>query len=227
VAGISADDHFEKELRRWRRQIRPRLALAVLLALAAFLGLSILWPEWRLLYIGAGLGLSFTFCAVTLDTPPRRIENWRRGAEGERRTAKVLDRLGKSGWVIVHDVPAPRGNLDHVVAGPSGLFVLETKTAEDGPSVEASDGSYSRWQLESWARQARGNAVKLRQMLGPVGLGWINAVVVVWADFPDRVIEHDKVTYVHGEELAAWLEGRPQRTALTERQRAAIEALRV
>jgi hypothetical protein len=37
---------------------------------------------------------------------------------------------------------------------------------------------------------------------------WVAPVIVLWADFPEGVIEHRGVTYVAGEELVAWLESR-------------------
>jgi Nuclease-related domain len=39
---------------------------------------------------------------------------WRRGAVGERRTARVLAALERHGWVVLHDlaVPGSRANID-------------------------------------------------------------------------------------------------------------------
>jgi hypothetical protein len=54
---------------------------------------------------------------------------WRRGAAGERRTARLLSQLERRGWVILHDlaVPGSRANLDHLVIGPGGVFVIDSK----------------------------------------------------------------------------------------------------
>lgn len=60
----------------------------------------------------------------------RSAASWERGAEGERATAALLDRLTAYGWVVLHDLAwpgRPRANLDHVVIGPGGLFVIDTK----------------------------------------------------------------------------------------------------
>lgn len=54
---------------------------------------------------------------------------WEQGADGERATAAVLERL-PSGWHVRHDVPWPGrtyANVDHVVVGPGGLFVIDSK----------------------------------------------------------------------------------------------------
>ena len=54
---------------------------------------------------------------------------WRRGAAGERRTARLLSPLERHGWAVLHDlaVPGSRANIDHLVIGPGGLFVIDSK----------------------------------------------------------------------------------------------------
>jgi hypothetical protein len=54
---------------------------------------------------------------------------WRRGAAGERRTALLLAGLERQGWAVLHDlaVPGSRANLDHLVIGPGGVFVIDSK----------------------------------------------------------------------------------------------------
>jgi hypothetical protein len=54
---------------------------------------------------------------------------WRRGAAGERRTARLLDPLERHGWAVLHDLalPGSRANIDHLVIGPGGMFVIDSK----------------------------------------------------------------------------------------------------
>lgn len=54
--------------------------------------------------------------------------SWRRGAEGEERVAAHLASLDEP-WAVVHDLTVGRkgANLDHLVIGPPGVFVLNTK----------------------------------------------------------------------------------------------------
>jgi hypothetical protein len=61
--------------------------------------------------------------------PSAQVTAWRRGAQGERRTARVLDRLTCDGYVVFHDlaVPGSPANVDHLVIGPTGVFVLDSK----------------------------------------------------------------------------------------------------
>ncbi|WP_210428927.1 nuclease-related domain-containing protein [Nocardioides eburneiflavus] len=54
---------------------------------------------------------------------------WERGAEGEVAVARALEAL-PDGWVVLHDLAWPgrkRANIDHVVVGPGGVFVVDAK----------------------------------------------------------------------------------------------------
>jgi hypothetical protein len=58
------------------------------------------------------------------------LRNWRFGLRGEQAVAESLaDRgVAAAGYVAFHDVPGEgEWNVDHVVVGPGGVFVLETK----------------------------------------------------------------------------------------------------
>jgi len=61
----------------------------------------------------------------------RNAEAFERGADGEESTARVLGALSAEGWRVFHDVRWPgrsQANIDHVIVGPSGVFVIDTKT---------------------------------------------------------------------------------------------------
>lgn len=53
---------------------------------------------------------------------------WSVGAEGEETVAEYLSLLGDP-YRVIHDIVLPnmRGNIDHLVLGPNGVFVIETK----------------------------------------------------------------------------------------------------
>lgn len=60
----------------------------------------------------------------------RSAELWERGAEGERRTADALTGLPPDSWTVFHDLRWPGrrfANVDHVVVGPPGVFVIDSK----------------------------------------------------------------------------------------------------
>jgi hypothetical protein len=87
---------------------------------------SLLVPRLGLLVGGlaalvAGWGLRFR--------PSPDARAWRRGAAGERRTARALGPLERQGWAVLHDlaVPGSQANIDHLVIGPGGVFVIDSK----------------------------------------------------------------------------------------------------
>lgn len=58
------------------------------------------------------------------------IRTWRLGARGEQAVAESLadQKLAAAGYRSFHDVPGDGPwNTDHVVVGPAGVFVIETK----------------------------------------------------------------------------------------------------
>jgi hypothetical protein len=50
------------------------------------------------------------------------------GFQGERYVAEELNQLIAEGFRVFHDVPFENYNMDHVLVGPTGVFVVETKT---------------------------------------------------------------------------------------------------
>jgi hypothetical protein len=62
--------------------------------------------------------------------PRRQAARWLRGAAGERATAQILARLPTRRWTVIHDlaVPGSRANIDHLVIGRTGVWVVDTKT---------------------------------------------------------------------------------------------------
>jgi hypothetical protein len=54
---------------------------------------------------------------------------WRRGALGEQRTARLLASLERHGHQVFHElaIPGSVANVDHLVVGPTGVFVIDSK----------------------------------------------------------------------------------------------------
>jgi hypothetical protein len=92
---------------------------------AASLGLvKLSGPAWPL----AVLGLGGAFAAVVA-WPRSDPSRWARGAAGEVVTAAILESLPRRRWVVLHDLalPGSRANVDHLVIGPTGVWVIDTK----------------------------------------------------------------------------------------------------
>lgn len=58
----------------------------------------------------------------------RERRNYTLGFQGERFVAEELNQLLRDGFDVFHDIPFDNYNIDHVVIGPAGVFVIETKT---------------------------------------------------------------------------------------------------
>lgn len=120
-AGGSATDGFTAA-----RGVARRRRLVQVVALASGAAGASFAPglEWR----GAALGASLV--ASWMVRPDRDPERWLRGAAGEEATAALLAELPGRRWIVFHDraVPGSAANLDHVVVGPTGVWVIDTKS---------------------------------------------------------------------------------------------------
>jgi hypothetical protein len=110
----------------WTRTLPWRVA--VILGMGACGGVfgRLLAPRLGLMVgglaaVAAGWGLRFR--------PSPEASAWRRGAAGERRTARLLAALERQGWAVLHDlaIPSSQANLDHLVIGPGGVFMIDSK----------------------------------------------------------------------------------------------------
>jgi len=110
----------------WTRSLPWRVAATLSIGASGGLLGRLLAPRLALLVgvlaaVAAGWGLRFK--------PSPDVAAWRRGALGERRTARLLGQLEGHGWAVLHDLalPGSRANLDHLVIGPGGVFVIDSK----------------------------------------------------------------------------------------------------
>jgi hypothetical protein len=152
------------------------------------------------------------------ESPPDYVDRWRRGAEGEVSTARELARLGPE-WRVRHDVRSKHGNFDHLVAGPGGVFVLDSKNFAGTAQVRGSKVLVTRGHLpnEHYKRElgrwvlGQGHEIhsRLTDELGRAP--WVQGVVVFTNDFPQGLVETSRVVYVHRDRLVAWLQERPRR----------------
>jgi Nuclease-related domain len=61
--------------------------------------------------------------------------HWHRGAASEEAVGKALDELASEGFTVQHDLRQEfEGNVDHLVSGPTGVFMIETKHRGYKPS---------------------------------------------------------------------------------------------
>lgn len=118
-----------------------------------------------------------------------RLEWLRRGQEGEDRVVETILPALDGDWTVFRNVvlPGRKGDLDVILAGPAGMWVLEVKTYQGayralGERWERYAGG--RWQglSKNPGSQARMNAGMLSSFLREKGVQlWIEPVVV-WAN---------------------------------------------
>ncbi|MGO8905507.1 MAG: nuclease-related domain-containing protein [Solirubrobacteraceae bacterium] len=235
-AGAYAFGRYSRALRDWRSRIR--LILAAFLGPFIAVGLAGLFIEGHVAAWIAGMvfGIGAGVLIALRESPPAYIENWKLGAEGERKTEKALASLERPRWLVLHDVECPRGNYDHIVVGAAGVFLLETKNLQG--TVHISDGEprlRRRSDPEadkacSWIRSAAlGGAAELKKEIERrTGRRlWVQAVVVLWSGFEEGVHEDEKCVFLHGSRLREWLGSRRDvlDSATTAELCAAVEAI--
>ena len=127
-AGGSAQAEYERRAAHHAADVRRRrpriLAFGAVVAIVGLLVLMVN-PLW------GGVVLLFdVVVASALFATPNSITAWQTGEQGELRTGRLLEPLEAQGFRILHDrkIPGSRANIDHIVIGPPGIFVVETKS---------------------------------------------------------------------------------------------------
>ena len=141
-----------------------------------------LGPNWRLVG-GLVIVLGILSALVSLFVLPNDVRAWRTGAEGEVRTAGLLE-PSRCWFVVLHDrrVPGRRENIDHVVIGPTGVFVVETKNYAGDLRVRDGELYVNGRRRAGVIDRSRRQATAVSSALNDVPVTRI--VVVHRADFP-------------------------------------------
>ena len=128
--------YVSQEAVKQRRRIVVRLLVIVgLLGVVEGLVISSLipvglWPAWirPAMLIGAlvGLWVLYKWGDGGLDALEKKRVAMMRGASGETTVALALENFPDD-YRVIHDLTTESGNLDHVVVGPAGVFLLDAK----------------------------------------------------------------------------------------------------
>lgn len=134
----------------------------------------------------------------------REIEMARKGQEGEERLLEALRQSLDGNWMLFRNVVLPgrnQGDLDAVLVGPPGVWVLEVKMFNGEYRNTGEHWEYragQRWRLlkKSPSRQARDNAVRLASFFRADGLSqWVEPAVV-WANDESPLIVNNPAVAV-------------------------------
>ena len=108
-----------------RLRMRTLVALGVLAVCTAALGRGFGLHDVR--FLGSEVVLLASIFVILRYVVPL-VERRDRGASGEEHVGGLLDELADSGWEVIHDATLGRGNVDHILIGPAGVFTVETKS---------------------------------------------------------------------------------------------------
>jgi len=122
-AGASARAEHKRVAASARRAQVLRRVLVAVAAAVALVALS--GPRWLLVLAAA------TAAAAWRCRPDPDPERWLRASAAEQATAELLAGLPSRRWAVRHDLALPRSraNVDHLVVGPTGVWVVDTKVS--------------------------------------------------------------------------------------------------
>jgi hypothetical protein len=193
----------------WTRTLPWRVAAIVGIGVGGGVLGSLLAPRLGLVVAAlavaaVGWGLRFR--------PSAHAVAWRRGGAGERRTAHLLAPLERQGWAVLHDLalPGSRANLDHLVIGPGGVFVIDSKKYRGHLQLDRSGRLWhGRYPLAPTLRVVSFEADQAAQLLPDPGVAVVPVVVVHGAQVPWGKVVMDGIPVVSAKRLPSMLRELP------------------
>jgi nuclease-like protein len=191
-----------------RLRMRTLVALGVLAVLTGALGrLFGLRSAW---FVGSELALLTAMFLISRFVLPL-VDRHDRGASGEEQVGGLLDALSGNGWHVIHDVRLQHGNVDHIAAGPGGLFTIETKSHPGPVRLQRIHGAT--------LRQAQSHAEALERITGER----VEPLIVysrAWVDKP--LVRRHGVRVLPARMLLGYLDHRPATLAPDQLERACL-----
>ncbi len=143
------------------------------------------------------VGLGVLFAWLTYFIPDqitkrldKQIEAYKRGDDGEERTVQLIIQALDGTWTIFRNVNLPgrnKGDLDIVLVGPPGVWVLEVKNLSGDYRNIGEDWEYrggKKWKHSETqpSRQAKNNASRLGEFLQADHIKIFVKSAIVWAN---------------------------------------------
>ena len=189
----SFDDYYNENSEGQREKITARkgyaekksskynsiLIIGVVFSLIGLIGFIVTFLSLLVLIIGA----------VLIYYGYNNGKSWNKGIKGEYIVAEYLDQLPED-YFVFNDVkfPGSYGNLDHVVVGPTGIYVIETKNYKGFFLVKGNELFYKNGNRVKKAkgqpgRQVMANSMSLKKFLEDNGVNmdgvWISSIVTL------------------------------------------------
>lgn len=160
---------------------------------------------------------------------------WDSGVLGERRVTKELGKLDDSYYLINGvTIPPNRGDTDHIVLGPNGIFVIEAKNY--GGEIECGGDSWHRYKvgrlgkryglrMGSPSNQVKRNAKVLKDFILEHGNEifdrkiphiWVHSILVFTNERASLSVKNPTVDILGMGELSSYIENKRAELSLTE-----------
>jgi hypothetical protein len=162
------------------------IALLILLGISAFmLWLVISIPKW------------------IMNRLDKQIEEHRRGQEGEEKVTEMVIQALDGSWQVFRSICLPernKGDLDLVLVGPPGVWVLEVKNYHGkyrniGEAWQYQRGKKWKTLSKNPSRQAKNNAYRLKNFLKSDRIHTFVNEAIVWANQESPLfVENPSVT---------------------------------
>jgi hypothetical protein len=216
--GASAQAEYRRrraaERAAWRVSVPWRVAAVLAAGLAAGLLAAVLLAAVGVPRLGglAGMVTAAGLAWLLRFRPSAATRAWRRGAAGERRTARLLAPLERHGWALLHDlaIPGSHANLDHLVIGPGGVVVIDSKQYRGRLQLDQYGMLWhGRHLLISPLRKVRWKADQADEVLGIAHVQVAAIVAVHGASVPWGRLDTDGVTVVPARRVPGLLRALP------------------
>jgi hypothetical protein len=138
---------------------------------------------------------------------------WYLGAKGERVVGAVLGRLPQ-GWAVLHSLPIGHAaDIDHIVIGPGGVFVVSTKHHPGKKVWVAGHGFLVSGRRLPYMGKAGREADRVTETLASAGAFGIpvEPIIVLVGVASLTVRSQPDVPVLEARRLLSWLASQPQR----------------
>lgn len=160
--------------RKWQKNLIISLVL-FLIGFIIFYEATVMggkWDNWDYIKFYSSLIFfaSFTFFG--------RSSNYRKGAKGENAVKNALSKLSNE-YTLYNDINFPdrSGNIDHILLGSNGIFVIETKNWSGDVSCNDDEWSINHKRLSrSPSKQVTRNVMRVKDILNKDI--WIDGIIV-------------------------------------------------
>jgi hypothetical protein len=159
----------------------------------------------------------------------RRWSRWFLGRKGESKVTEALKSLPDE-YVVLNDIVLPdsKGNVDHVLIGSNGIFVIETKNYSGFVKCEEEQWFVNGHRIRSLSKQAKRNSMAVRGCIASVFTGpeskipYIVPLLVFVSSHTRLKLFKPTVCVLRLNELVEFIRDRETRRAITEDEKQAM-----